>query len=132
MATSWEQTKETRIKKEYNRLRKLFKEIPRDRLDAVSSLVKNAAFMTITLEDLQESINVKGAITEYKNGENQYGTKKSPEVEVYNTMVKNHASIMRQLTDLIPEFDPTPLPSTLPPPKKQDEFEKILARGQGG
>ncbi|MED4599881.1 hypothetical protein P9314_04055 [Paenibacillus validus] len=123
-------SKDKKITKEYNRLKNLFKNIPTNTLKAVDSLLKNAAFMTVTLEDLQKKINDEGAVSKYQNGENQWGTKKSPEVEIFNTMIKNHVSIMKQLTDLIPEDPPPPPP--LPPPKKQDSFEKILARGSGG
>ena len=116
--------KEQRIKKEFNRIKRIFKNIPKTKMDTVLSLIRNAAFMTITLEDLQETINREGAVSEYKNGENQFGTKKSPEVEIYNTMVKNLASIIKQLTDLLP-------PGTPPPPKELDQFEKLLTRGRG-
>lgn len=116
--------KEQRIKKEFNRIKRIFKNIPKAKMDTVLSLIRNAAFMTITLEDLQETINREGAVSEYKNGENQFGTKKSPEVEIYNTMVKNLASIIKQLTDLLP-------PGTPPPSKELDQFEKLLARGRG-
>jgi hypothetical protein len=50
-------------------------------------------------------MNANGVISEYQNGENQWGTKKSPEVEIYNTMIKNHMAIMKQLVDLLPERD---------------------------
>ena len=113
--------KDKRIKKETLKLKKLFKGISQDTMETVLSLIKNAAFMTITLEDLQETINTDGAVSEYKNGENQFGTKKSPEVEIYNTMIKNHMGIIRQLTDLMPE----------PPkiiPKEEDAFLKIARR----
>mgnify|MGYP001486926503 FL=1 len=70
---------------------------------ATQSLIENAAFMVVTLEDLQETINREGVISEYQNGANQWGTKKSPEVEIYNTMIKNHMSIIKQLTDLLPK-----------------------------
>lgn len=103
MATKKVKSKGDRIKKEFNRLKKIFQDIPRDRIDTVISLLSNAAFMTITLEDLQEAINKNGIISEYQNGENQWGTKKSPEVEIYNTMIKNHTSIIKQLTDLLPD-----------------------------
>lgn len=116
-------SKEGRVKKETNRLRRLLKEIPPDRLNAVASLIRNAAFMTVTLEDLQTKINEDGAVAEYQNGENQWGTKKSPEVEIYNTMVKNHAAIMKQLTDLIPATGPLPQK-----PAEPDPYEKIRDR----
>jgi hypothetical protein len=48
-------------------------------------------------------MNANGVISEYQNGENQWGTKKSPEVEIYNTMIKNHMAIMKQLVDILPE-----------------------------
>jgi len=116
-------TKEQRISKEITRLKRLFKNIPKDTTNAALALIKNAAFMTVTLEDLQEEINDKGAVVEYKNGENQFGTKKSPEVDIYNTMIKNLSSVIKQLTDLIPAAEK---------PKKgeeaADEFMKILKR----
>ena len=95
--------RENRIKKEKNKLKKQFSKIDEKKKQLVQRLIENAAFMAITLEDLQDDINMNGCIGEYKNGENQYGTKKSPEVEIYNTMVKNYAAVIRQLTDLLPE-----------------------------
>lgn len=103
MAIKKELSKDARIKKEFNRLKKIFTDLPKDKKDTVISLIHNAAFMTIQLEELQSAINKNGIISEYQNGENQWGTKKSPEVEVYNTMIKNHSSIIRQLTDLLPD-----------------------------
>jgi len=95
--------KDARIKKEMLKLRRLFKDMEKSTMDTVSSLINNAAFMSITLEDLQETINLEGAIAKYQNGENQWGTKKSPEVDIYNTMIKNHMAIIRQLSDLLPK-----------------------------
>ena len=94
-----------RIDREIKRIKKLLKAIDRETLATMQSLVKNAAFMSITLDDLQDAMNKNGVISEYQNGENQWGTKKSPEVEIYNTMIKNHMAIMKQLIDLLPEKD---------------------------
>ncbi|MDF2878618.1 MAG: hypothetical protein K0S30_1714 [Clostridia bacterium] len=99
--------------------------MPKSTINKVLSLIENAAFMTITLEDLQVVINKDGAVIEYQNGENQWGTKKSPEVEIYNTMIKNHMGIMRQLTDLMPG-------APNPKDKKEDEFMQILKRENNG
>ena len=44
-----------------------------------------------------------GYTSEYQNGKEQYGTKKSPEVEIHIAMTKNYATVMKQLTDLIPQ-----------------------------
>ena len=95
--------KEERIKKEIRRLKRIFNKMDDDTKKATQSLIENAAFMTVTLEDLQETINREGVISEYQNGANQWGTKKSPEVEVYNTMIKHYMNIIKQLTDLLPK-----------------------------
>jgi hypothetical protein len=95
--------KAERIEKEIKRIKRLFKVLDKDTLSTLQSLIKNAAFMSVTLDDLQDAMNQNGVISEYQNGENQWGTKKSPEVEIYNTMIKNHMTIMKQLVDLLPE-----------------------------
>ncbi len=66
-------------------------------------LIDRAAFMIVTLEELEGQIAANGVVSEYQNGENQWGTKKSPEVEVYNTIVKNFISITDQLCKLLPK-----------------------------
>lgn len=96
-------SKEQRISAEITKLTRAFSKIEERRKKACRSLIGSVAFMTVTLEDLQRSMNEHGVISEYQNGENQWGTKKSPEVEVYNTMIKNHAALVKQLTDLMPE-----------------------------
>lgn len=111
--------KQNRINKEMKRLIKLFDEVPKDLLSTVSSLVQNAAFMSISLEDLQDAINTKGFVDTYQHGSGQFGTKKTPEIEIYNTMIKNHASIMRQLVDLLPASDGV---------KKKDQLLEFLKK----
>ncbi|MCM3600640.1 hypothetical protein M3175_07845 [Robertmurraya korlensis] len=95
-----------RIKREISRLNQLFKNLEPKKKKAVESLIKNAAFMAITLEDLQDDININGTTEEYQNGANQKGIKKSSSVEVYNTMIKNHVQVMKALTDLLPKEEP--------------------------
>ena len=62
--------------------------------------------MTVTLQDLQQEINKKGVTETYQNGANQKGIKKSSAVEVYNTMIKNHVQVMKQLTEFLPKSEP--------------------------
>ena len=88
---------------ELKRLEKIFKDIRADRKETVKKLIENAAFMEIQLSTLQKQIAEKGVVSEYQNGENQWGTKKSPEVEIYNTMVKNYTAVIKQLLELLPE-----------------------------
>ena len=89
-----------------NKLTKIFKDISKEKKDTIDSLINSASFMAITLQDLQDTINENGVVSEYQNGENQWGTKKSPEIEIYNTMIKNYSSVVKQLTDLLPKDAP--------------------------
>ena len=70
-------------------------------------MIEEAAFMAVSLAELQEKINEKGYTEEYQNGANQKGVKKSSEVEIYNTMIKNYMAVVKQLTDLIPKENKT-------------------------
>jgi hypothetical protein len=95
--------KDSLIKKEITRLKRIFKDLDKNKIDTVQSLIKNAAFMSVTLEDLQETINRDGAISKYQNGQNQWGNKKRPEVDVHIAITKHHATVMKQITDLLPK-----------------------------
>lgn len=118
--------KEKLISNEIGRLEKLFSNIEPKTKNAVKALIENAAFMTVTLNILQEQINREGVISRYQNGDNQWGTKKSPEADIYNTMVKNLMSIMKQLTELVPA------PDVKAVKEKPDEFLKIVGRVKSG
>lgn len=113
--------KEAKILAEEKRLSAVFTKIPARSKRAMKSLIHNAAFMAVTLSDLQDTINADGPVSEYQNGENQWGTKKSPEIEIYNTMIKNHASIIKQLTDLLPPEEAK---------ENDDEFEGFVEGGK--
>lgn len=95
--------KDLEIKKEIKKINILFKDLDKNVKRTVESLIQNAAYMAVTLKELQETLNTNGLISEYQNGENQWGTKKSPEVEIYNTMVKNYISAMKAINDFLPK-----------------------------
>lgn len=106
MGTRSEKTKEARIKSEKNRLNRIFKEGDPARRDMLKRLIENAAFMSVSLEELQEIINEKGYTEEYQNGANQSGVKKCSEVEIYNTMIKNFTATVKLMAELLPESAP--------------------------
>ena len=75
--------KSKQIKKEETRLKRLFKEIDENKKKLVLTTIADVAFMTVTMQDLRETIIRNGTTATYKNGENQYGTKQSPESQMY-------------------------------------------------
>lgn len=109
-----EEMKLEKIQKEQKKIKKIFKDLDENKKRLVNPLIEKAAFMSVTLDELQATINDEGCVSEYKNGENQYGTKKSPEVEIYLNMSKNYAVIIKQLTELVP-----------PSKRKNSKLEKL-------
>lgn len=95
--------KQQEIKKEITKVNRLFKDMDPKIKKSVQSVIENAAFMAVTLRELQEYLNKNGLTCEYQNGENQFGVKKAPEIDIYNTMIKNFVSTMKSLTDLLPK-----------------------------
>lgn len=96
-------SKDEIIKAEKRKLAGIYKQLDKKTLKAVDSLIEQASFMAGSLYELAAIINEKGYTEEYQNGANQKGVKKCSEVEIYNTMIKNYMSIVKQLTDLLPK-----------------------------
>lgn len=96
-------TKEEIIKAEKRKLAGIYTRLDRKTKRSVDSLVDEAAFMAASLYELRKIIDEKGYTEEYQNGANQKGIKKCSEVEIYNTMIKNYSSVVKQLTDLLPK-----------------------------
>ena len=94
--------KEKEIKKETRRLKAVFKDLDPNKLKTVDALIARAAYITITLQELEEDLNQEGWIEEYQNGRNQSGLKKSAKAEVHISLTKNLNAIMKQLLDLVP------------------------------
>ena len=70
-------------------------------------LIFQTAFMGLQLKKLAKDIEKNGVTEEYKNGENQYGRKKSASADVYGTMIKSYMTAQKQLNDLIPKTENT-------------------------
>ncbi len=107
-----------RIKKEKSRLRRTLKEVDESKKKAVESAIDDVAFMAVTMEDLRENIIRDGTTVEYKNGENQFGTKQSPDAQLYLQFSQKHTQAMKILLDCMPK--------TEKPVKKDDGFNDFV------
>ena len=94
-----------RIKRETSRLKKLFASIDENKKKLVFTAIEDIDFMTITMQDLRETINREGTTVEYKNGENQYGTKQSPEAQYYLQLSQRQTQAMKILVDCLPKTE---------------------------
>lgn len=104
------------IKKELNRLKKLFKDLPENKKKISEKLIDNAAFMSVSLEELKKDIILYGVKETYVNGKDQYGFKESIESKTYNTTIKNYMAIIKQLNEMLPEDKQI---------NEDDEFDKF-------
>lgn len=91
------------IKKEKNRISKLFKDMDENSKKIATKLIENASFMSVQLDELQSYITSHGVKESYMNGQNQFGYKESVESKVYNSMVKNYMNVIKQLKEMLPE-----------------------------
>ncbi len=97
--------KEKAIKKEVNRLKRIFKKIDDDDKKELSErLIKQLAFMSVTLSELQETINTDGSVELFEQG-SQRMLREHPAVKSYNSMIKNYNSTIKQLIDLLPKSE---------------------------
>lgn len=108
-----ELSKNVRISEEYARLASRFVNADKNKRAVIESLLQNAAFMAVTLQDLQEIINEEGATEDYQNGANQHGVKQSSTMQAYNSLIKNYSTVMKTLTSLVPPEEREPAPSAL-------------------
>ena len=94
--------KETRIKKEKDRLEEIFKDLEPNKLSTCQALIDRAAFITISLQDIEVQLNEIGWTEYYQNGESQSGWKKSAAADVHISLTKNLNAIVKQLLELVP------------------------------
>ena len=102
MGKTKEKTKEERVKKEKNRLKALFKDLEPNKLKTCQALIDRAAFITVSLEDLEVQLNEVGFTEYYQNGDKQSGWKKSAAADVHISLTKNLNTIIKQLLELVP------------------------------
>lgn len=107
---------ESRVESEVERLKKLFKNIPKDQLDVAEGLIIQAARLRILLDDNWKDILENGEYEKFSQSENQVPyDRKRPIVENYDNRDKTYQAITKQLTDLLPQ-------------QKVDRKSKLLGR----
>ena len=88
---------------ELARLVELFSPLPANERTFIQPLLENAAFMRVTLDELQIKIRLEGATDEYQNGANQCGVKISAAIQAYNQLMKTYHTLMDKLMAKLPQ-----------------------------
>ena len=112
--------REKKIKQEINRIKKLYKDLSRDKVKVVEGLINEAAFMKLTLEELREDLFRNGFTELYENG-TQVINRERPEAKIYSTMIQRYSNVMKQLIDYMPLEEKE---------EEQDELMKFLSKGK--
>ncbi|MCM3444371.1 hypothetical protein [Metabacillus halosaccharovorans] len=97
--------KEKDIKKEASRLKRIFKDIDKNKKSTIEGLIQEAAFMRVTLKQLKDDINKNGVIDEMPQGEYSI-MRESPAVKTYNTMIQRYTTVSKELFTLLPKDAP--------------------------
>lgn len=97
--------KDRKISAELSKLRKLFKGIPKNKQALCYGLLQNAAFMSVTLGDLQAEIVANGAVIPCQSGNGFDTIKDNPAQKAYTTMIARYSGIINQLLSLLPAED---------------------------
>lgn len=130
--------KEKRIAKELRRLNKLFVNLEENQKQTAAGLIRSAAFMAVSLEDLEEIINEQGYIDQYQNGANQNGEKISAAVQTYNNMIARYTTVITKLLKIVPPKEKKKTPSKIyiptnaepTPPETQSFSEWLKEQGE--
>jgi len=93
------------IRNETRRLAETFKDVPSEKKRLVKATIDDAAFLSVSMQELRDQINREGMEIEYQNGANQWGTKQSPAVLSYLQMSQKLAAAMKILLDCQPKAE---------------------------
>lgn len=118
-----ELSKDERVKKEFNRLKRIYRALPKDTLMVVEGLLHEAADLRVRLEIIRLDLDENGYDEMFSQSENQEPYERErPAARRYIAMNKSYQTIMKQLGDYIPK------PKPEPEKEKDDGFESFAAR----
>lgn len=96
--------REVLVKKEKNRLRKLFKNIPDNKLKVVEGLIVQAARLRVLLNEMWIDISENGDYEMFSQSDKADPYERErPVARLYNTRDQSYQRIIKQLTDLLPD-----------------------------
>jgi transcriptional regulator with XRE-family HTH domain len=97
---------EFRVNEEIDRLKKVLKDIPDDKMKTIDGLITQAARLRILLDDNWKDIAENGEYEMFSQSKNQTPyERKRPIVETYDNRDRTYKEIMNQLNEMIPAED---------------------------
>ena len=91
-----------KIEVKKKKIKRLFKELPAEKMQFAEGLIYQFAVVSVTLERLADEINNGDLIEDFVQGEQKL-RRESPALKSYNSTVKSFATLSKSLLDLLPE-----------------------------
>lgn len=101
--------KERRIKKEANRLKKIYAKMDGDRMSLVIGMIQRAAFLRVSLEELEDDLNENGYTEPFQQGNQEPYDRKRPNAETYKSFYDSYLKTIKQLNDMLPKEEVKPV-----------------------
>lgn len=93
---------EEKIEEKKKKIKRLFRELPREKTQFSEGLISQFAVTSVTLERLADEINRGDLIEDFVQGA-QKMRRESPALRSYNTTIKSFTALSKALLDLLPE-----------------------------
>lgn len=97
-----DEERDEKIKKEFRKLKKIIKNLDKDKKNVAMPLIENIAFCIVQLEELRAIVKRDGYFEKYQNGANQHGFKKSVASDMINQVGKTYSTLLGRLKDFLP------------------------------
>lgn len=95
-----ENEKEKRIKKEITLLKKIYCNIPKEKMQKIQELINRASFLLIMAQDMEIEILKEKDFTVVTVNASQSFTKPNPLLKEYRETIKSYQAVLKQLNDL--------------------------------
>ncbi|MFJ7831790.1 hypothetical protein ACIQXU_16385 [Peribacillus sp. NPDC097284] len=102
MAKLSKQSQDELIDLEIKRFDNIFKYLSEDKKQVAQRLIERVAFMTVTLQILEDAIKTKGPVYLFKQGSQQMIVE-NPAQKSYNAMINRYTSAYEKLFNLLPK-----------------------------
>ena len=96
--------KEITEKSEAGRLRRLYKDLPKNRKAVAEGLIIQAARLRVRLNELNDDIEANGLTEQFSQSDKTAPYERErPAAALFIKLDKNYLAIIKQLTDMLPE-----------------------------
>lgn len=109
-----EMTNDEKIKTNERRIKRLFRDIEKDRRQFVDAIIYQFAFTTVTLERLVAELNSGEVLEHFEQGSQKF-LREHPALRSYNTTVKSFTALANQLLN------------ALPPPQQKSAGDELMS-----